>query len=142
MRHFSPSQHSSLLGTSKDITLGPTAIMSMLVARYCMRPDSWPIESPPLESSSDPNLAINLTFLTGVILVALGLFNLGFLVNFISHAIIVGFCSAAAIVIAGIGFDTQDQHHYHHHVNQLTRGMISIKPDFSKSIAIEKTIWH
>ena len=50
---------------------------------------------------SDPYLAVNLTFLTGVILVVLGLFNLGFLVNFISHAIIVGFCSAASIVIAG-----------------------------------------
>lgn len=111
----------------------------MLVARYCVRPDTWPIESPPLESSSDPILAVNLTFLTGVILIALGLFNLGFLVNFISHAIIVGFCSAAAIVIAGIGFDTQDQHH---HVNQLTQWIISIKPDFLKSIAIEKTFWH
>ena len=43
---------SSLLGTSKDITLGPTAIMSMLVARYCMRPDSWPLESPLPETSS------------------------------------------------------------------------------------------
>lgn len=56
---------------------------------------------PALETLSDPNLAVNLTFLTGVILVVLGLFNLGFLVNFISHAIIVGFCSAASIVIAG-----------------------------------------
>ena len=56
---------------------------------------------PALETLSDPNLAVNLTFLTGVILIVLGLFNLGFLVNFISHAIIVGFCSAASIVIAG-----------------------------------------
>lgn len=67
---------------------------------------------------SDPLLAVNLTFLTGVILVVLGLFNLGFLVNFISHAIIVGFCSAASIVIAG----TWGGHvHDHHSVsrNQL-----------------------
>ena len=26
--------------------------MSMLVARYCMRPDSWPLESPLPETSS------------------------------------------------------------------------------------------
>ena len=66
-----------LLGTSKDITLGPTAIMSMLVAVFCKRPESWPEQFPPMESTTDPMLAVQLTFLTGVILVVLGygLFN-------------------------------------------------------------------
>ena len=61
-----------LLGTSKDITLGPTAIMSMLVAEFCKRPESWPEQFPPMESTTDPMLAVQLTFLTGVILVVLG----------------------------------------------------------------------
>merc|ERR1711953_153875 len=78
------------LGTSKDITLGPTAIMSMLVAACCKRPDAWPMEYPDGPATeSDPILAVNLTFLTGIILLVLGILNLGFVVNFISHAIIV-----------------------------------------------------
>jgi sodium-independent sulfate anion transporter 11 len=104
-----------LLGTSKDITLGkhfnaflfllrsfsgPTAIMSMLVAQFCSRPDSWPTEYPAAISQSDPALAVNLTMLTGLILVILGVLNLGFIVNFISHAVIVGFVSAASILIS------------------------------------------
>ena len=89
------------LGTSKDITLGPTAIMSMLVAACCKRPDTWPMEYPDGPATeSDPILAVNLTFLTGIILLVLGILNLGFVVNFISHAIIVGFCSAASIIIS------------------------------------------
>lgn len=89
-----------LLGTSKDITLGPTAIMSMLVAQFCSRPDSWPTEYPEAISQSDPALAVNLTMLTGLILLILGVLNLGFIVNFISHAVIVGFVSAASILIS------------------------------------------
>lgn len=33
-----------IFGTSKDISLGPTAIMSALVAAACARPPSWPKE--------------------------------------------------------------------------------------------------
>ena len=66
--------------------------MSMLVAKFCSRPSDWPEEvSDSTLSESDPILAINLTFLSGMILLILGLLNLGFVVNFISHAVIVGF---------------------------------------------------
>lgn len=33
-----------IFGTSKDISLGPTAITSTLVAAACARPSSWPKE--------------------------------------------------------------------------------------------------
>lgn len=89
-----------LFGTSKDITLGPTAIMSILVAKFCARPDHWPTEYPSPATVSDPALAINLTFISGCILLVLGILKLGFVVNFISHAVIVGFCSAASIIIS------------------------------------------
>ena len=74
--------------------------MSMLVAQFCSRPDSWPTEYPAAISQSDPALAVNLTMLTGLVLVILGVLNLGFIVNFISHAVIVGFVSAASILIS------------------------------------------
>ncbi|XP_072271048.1 sodium-independent sulfate anion transporter isoform X2 [Pyxicephalus adspersus] len=73
-----------LFGTSKDVTLGPTAIMSLLVAVY---------------TSSDKSLAILLAFLSGCIQLVMGLLNFGFLLDFISYPVIKAFTSAAAITI-------------------------------------------
>ncbi|XP_055373720.1 sodium-independent sulfate anion transporter [Condylostylus longicornis] len=71
-------------GTSKDITVGPTAIMALMVAKY-------------VESS--PDFAVLLCFLTGIIVFLCGIFNLGFLVQFISVPVTTGFTTAAAITI-------------------------------------------
>uniref|UniRef100_A0A8C5RDM9 Solute carrier family 26 member 11 n=1 Tax=Leptobrachium leishanense TaxID=445787 RepID=A0A8C5RDM9_9ANUR len=73
-----------ILGTSKDVTLGPTAIMSLLVSVY---------------TSGDIALAILLAFLSGCIQLAMGLLNLGFLLDFISYPVLKAFTSAAAITI-------------------------------------------
>ncbi|XP_071968434.1 sodium-independent sulfate anion transporter isoform X2 [Engystomops pustulosus] len=73
-----------LLGTSKDVTLGPTAIMSLLVAIY---------------TSGDASLAVLLAFLSGCIQLALGLLKFGFLLDFISYPVIKAFTSAAAVTI-------------------------------------------
>ncbi|KAH0629368.1 hypothetical protein JD844_011401 [Phrynosoma platyrhinos] len=73
-----------LLGTSKDVTLGPTAIMSLLVSSYAFH---------------DPTYAILLAFLSGCIQLAMGLLHLGFLLDFISYPVIKGFTSAAAVTI-------------------------------------------
>ncbi|XP_063816823.1 sodium-independent sulfate anion transporter [Pseudophryne corroboree] len=73
-----------LLGTSKDVTLGPTAIMSLLVSVY---------------TSGNVSLAILLAFLSGCIQLAMGLLQLGFLLDFISYPVIKAFTSAAAVTI-------------------------------------------
>lgn len=54
-----------VLGTSKDITLGPTAIMSLMVAEFS---HSWP---------GDPSIAIVLALMCGIIQIAMGLLNIG-----------------------------------------------------------------
>uniref|UniRef100_A0A674JEM9 Sodium-independent sulfate anion transporter n=1 Tax=Terrapene triunguis TaxID=2587831 RepID=A0A674JEM9_9SAUR len=74
-----------LLGTSKDVTLGPTAIMSLLVSSYAFH---------------DPAYAILLTFLSGCIQLAMGLLHLGFLLDFVSCPVIKGFTSAASVIIS------------------------------------------
>ena len=51
-----------IFGSCKDITVGPTAIMSLLTAEY---------------ASKDPVFVILLTFLTGLIILLLGLLRLG-----------------------------------------------------------------
>ena len=75
-----------ILGTSKDITLGPTAIMSLMVSAYG-KPEV-------------PQYTIALTLFSGVILLAMGVLRLGFVVNFISVPIVSGFTSSAATIIA------------------------------------------
>ncbi|XP_063207907.1 sodium-independent sulfate anion transporter isoform X2 [Chroicocephalus ridibundus] len=73
------------LGTAKDVTLGPTAIMSLLVSSYAFH---------------EPVYAILLTFLSGCVQLAMGLLHLGFLLDFISCPVIKGFTSAASITIS------------------------------------------
>lgn len=91
----------ALLGTSKDITLGPTAIMSLMTAEFGSS------KSPCLKydmdnacEARDPTLAILLTLLSGVIELTMGVLQLGILVNYISYPVINAFTSAAAISIA------------------------------------------
>ncbi|XP_059764695.1 sodium-independent sulfate anion transporter isoform X5 [Balaenoptera ricei] len=72
------------LGTSRDVTLGPTAIMSLLVSFYTFH---------------EPAYAVLLAFLSGCIQLGMGFLRLGFLLDFISCPVIKGFTSAAAIII-------------------------------------------
>ncbi|XP_016138105.1 sodium-independent sulfate anion transporter isoform X2 [Sinocyclocheilus grahami] len=73
-----------IFGTSKDITLGPTAIMSLLCSAYI---------------GGDPVFAVVLTLLCGIIQAGMALLRLGFLLDFISHPVIKGFTCAAAVTI-------------------------------------------
>ncbi|NXB61080.1 S2611 protein, partial [Struthidea cinerea] len=73
------------LGTAKDVTLGPTAIMSLLVSSYTFH---------------EPVYAVLLAFLSGCIQLAMGLLHLGFLLDFISCPVIKGFTSAASVTIS------------------------------------------
>ncbi|EDO48274.1 predicted protein, partial [Nematostella vectensis] len=79
-----------IFGTSKDVSLGPTAIMSLIVNQYCHYS----------EEDEDTRFAIALAFFSGLIQFAMGFFRFGFLVRFISVPVISGFTSAAAITIA------------------------------------------
>ncbi|GAB0100397.1 sodium-independent sulfate anion transporter [Sergentomyia squamirostris] len=74
-----------IFGSCKDITIGPTAIMSLMVAHYV---------------TASPDYAVLSCFLSGVLILLLGILNLGFLVQFISIPVTAGFTSAAAITIA------------------------------------------
>ncbi|XP_075850122.1 sodium-independent sulfate anion transporter isoform X2 [Microcebus murinus] len=72
------------LGTSRDVTLGPTAIMSLLVSFYTFH---------------EPAYAVLLAFLSGCIQLVMGFLRLGFLLDFISCPVIKGFTSAATVTI-------------------------------------------
>ncbi|CAN9509906.1 unnamed protein product [Ophioblennius macclurei] len=74
----------TLLGTSKDVTLGPTAIMSLLCSSLV---------------GGEPRRAVLLTLLCGLIQATMALLRLGFLLDFISYPVIKGFTCAAAVTI-------------------------------------------
>lgn len=83
----------ALLGTSRQLAVGPVAMVSLLTATGVSA----------LAEVGSPEyigLVLALAFLVGVLQLALGVFRLGFMVNFLSHPVISGFTSAAAIVIA------------------------------------------
>lgn len=82
----------ALLGTSRTLAVGPVAIVSLLVASGLS-----PLAEP--GSAAYLQLALTLAFLAGLIQVAMGMARLGFLVNFLSHPVLAGFTSAAALVI-------------------------------------------
>jgi sulfate permease, SulP family len=83
----------ALLGTSGQLAVGPVAIVSLLTASALG----------PL-ADGDPTLYVTLAallaLLVGILQLAMGVLRLGALVNFLSHSVISGFTSAAAIVIA------------------------------------------
>lgn len=83
----------ALLGTSRTLAVGPVAVVSLLVA-------SGLAEFGALEPSEVLGLAALLALAVGVVQLGMGLLHAGFLVNFLSHPVVSGFTSAAALVIA------------------------------------------
>ena len=102
----------AFLGTSRQLAVGPVAMVSLLTAAGIGVLAEGGTETYIL-------LAITLAFLVGLIQFLLGVFKLGFLVNFLSHPVISGFTSAAALIIGFsqlkhlLGVDIARSHHIH-----------------------------
>ena len=89
---LSPQVIYAILGTSRQLAVGPVAMDSLLVAAglgtlSILEPENY-IQS-----------AILLALLVGIIQFLLGLLKMGFLVSFLSKPLISGFTSGAAIII-------------------------------------------
>ena len=83
----------AVLGTSRQVSVGPVAMDSLLVAVSV---------GAIAEAGSDNYVAIAglLGLMVGGVQLTLGLLRLGFVVNFLSRPVISGFTSAAALIIA------------------------------------------
>jgi len=82
----------AIFGTSRQLAVGPVAMVSLLTATAIGSFEGLAI-------TDYIFYAILLAFLVGAIQFLLGVFRLGFLVNFLSHPVISGFTSAAALII-------------------------------------------
>jgi len=102
----------ALLGTSRQLAVGPVAMVSLLTAAGVGTLAKGGTELYIM-------LAITLAFMVGMIQFLLGVFRLGFLVNFLSHPVISGFTSAAALIIGLsqlkhlLGVEIARSHHVH-----------------------------
>lgn len=82
----------SLFGTSRQLAVGPVAMVSLLVIAGVGE-----IASP--GSDRFITLAILTALGAGLFQLLMGIFRMGFLVNFLSHPVLSGFTSAAALII-------------------------------------------
>jgi sulfate permease, SulP family len=82
----------ALFGTSRQLGVGPVAMISLMVL------SGVGIFAEP-GSEQFIRLAILTAFGVGVVQILMGLMRMGFLVNFLSHPVLSGFTSAAAIII-------------------------------------------
>lgn len=82
----------ALMGTSRQLAVGPVAMDSLLVATAL---HTMTI----VDAEHYISLAIFLALFMGLIQILLGFLKFGFLVNFLSKPVINGFTSAAAIII-------------------------------------------
>ncbi|XP_072980589.1 sulfate transporter 3.1-like [Typha angustifolia] len=91
---FVPPLVYAMMGSSRDLAVGTVAVASLLIASMLGKEVSA-LENPGLYL----HLAFTATFFAGVFQAALGLLRLGFIVDFLSHATIVGFMGGAATVV-------------------------------------------
>jgi SulP family sulfate permease len=102
----------AILGTSRQLAVGPVAMVSLLTAAGIGALADGGTETYIM-------LAVALALFVGVIQFLLGAFRLGFLVNFLSHPVISGFTSAAALIIGLsqlkhlLGVNIPRSHHVH-----------------------------
>ncbi|KAI3749419.1 hypothetical protein L2E82_20031 [Cichorium intybus] len=91
---FIPPLVYAMMGSSKDLAVGTVAVASLLIGSML---------DAVVNAKENPELYLRLaftaTFFAGVLQASLGIFRLGFMVDFLSHATIVGFMGGAATVV-------------------------------------------
>lgn len=83
----------ALLGTSRQLSVGPMAMISLLIL-------SGVSQIGPQSPEEYLAYTILLAFMVGVFQLLMGFLKLGFLVNFLSRPVVAGFNTAAALIIA------------------------------------------
>ncbi|CAI9095592.1 OLC1v1031580C1 [Oldenlandia corymbosa var. corymbosa] len=92
---FVPPLVYSVLGSSKHLGVGPASIASLVMGTMLSEEVSF---------ANEPKLYLQLaftaTFFAGVFQASLGVFRLGFIIDFLSKATLVGFMAGAAVIVS------------------------------------------
>ncbi|CAH8260653.1 unnamed protein product [Arabidopsis lyrata] len=92
---FVPPLTYAVLGSSRHLAVGPVSIASLVMGS--MLSESV---SPTQDSILYLKLAFTSTFFAGVFQASLGLLRLGFMIDFLSKATLVGFTAGAAVIVS------------------------------------------
>src|SRR6056300_560860 len=83
----------AIFGTSRTLAVGPVAVVSLMTAAA--------VGNLALSGTAEYlTAAIALAFISGLMLILMGVLRLGMLANFLSHPVISGFITASGIIIA------------------------------------------
>lgn len=112
----------AIFGTSRQLAVGPVAIVSLLTASALGQV---------VEEGSSGYLAVAalLALMVGAVHLVLGIARLGALVNLLSHAVLVGFTAAAAIIIGFsqvkhlLGISVERKTHFYETVSEVLRNL-------------------
>ncbi|KAL2231461.1 sulfate transporter 1.3 [Sesamum indicum] len=118
---FVPPLIYAIMGSSRDIAIGPVAVVSLLLGSLVQN------EIDPKHKPEYQRLMFTATFFAGVTQFVLGFFRLGFLIDFLSHAAVVGFMAGAAITIS---------------LQQL-KGLLGVKKFTKKTdiVSVMRSVW-
>lgn len=83
----------AVLGTSRALAVGPVAVISLMTLAAAS-------DIAPPGSAEFIQAALILAFLSGAMLMLMGVLRLGFLANLLSHPVVSGFITASGIIIA------------------------------------------
>lgn len=85
----------SVLGSSKDLAVGPVSIASLIMGSMLTEV---------VEPNKDPYLFLQLSFTTtlfaGIFQASFGILRLGFIIDFLSNPTLVGYMAGAAIIVS------------------------------------------
>lgn len=122
-----PAMIAAFWGSSRHLVSGPTTAASVVLF------SALSVMAAP-GSPDYVILALTLTFMVGVLELALGFARLGALVNFISHSVVVGFTAGAAFLIAAkqlkhfFGVTMNSNGHFHEILLQFGRHAAEMNP--------------
>ena len=142
----------ALLGSSRVLAVGPVAVVSLMTATAIGQhaspgsPEYWAV-------------AITLAFLSGALLLLMGVLRLGFLAHFLSHPVMSGFISASALLIAAsqlkhlLNVPTQEAHFFTQllslaknlpqaHTLSLVLGLLVLAFLFCARLRMQRTLQH
>ena len=129
-----PAMVAAMFGSSRHLVSGPTTAASVVLFSALSL----------LAVPGTPDyvtLALTLTFMVGVLELALGLARMGALVNFISHSVVVGFTAGAALLIAVkqlkyfFGVEMDSSGHFHEILIEFGGHAAEINP-YATAVAV------
>lgn len=90
---IAPIMAYAVFGTSRALAVGPVAVISLMTLAAAS-------DVAPPGSAAFIEAALILAFLSGAMLLLMGVLRLGFLANLLSHPVVSGFITASGIIIA------------------------------------------